>query len=413
MASARTLATACAFLLLLPCGAAAEYRLNAGDVLEIAVAGVPEMRHRAPVNLDGAISLPLIGQLDVLGLPLSQVRAKIQALLPTKVLNQRTSEGRENPVVISPDEITVSIAEYRPVYVNGDVAKPGELTYRPGMTLRQALALAGGYDIMRFRMDNPFLESADLRSEYHALWTEYARGRARIARIRSELGEAAGERGHDGDELPIPRDVAARIKSLEAEQLTTRTADYEKEKVYLKAAIKQSNQKVAVLTEQQKKEQEGTDADAADLERVRDLFQKGTIPITRVTEARRFILLSSTRLLQTMAQTAQFEKERDELGRKLERLDDQRRLELLRELQDAVVVLSNTRSRLQSVGEKLVYTGIVKSQLVRGTGANPELVLFRKDNGAIARSIVDEDIELMPGDVVEVALHQPPDLAVN
>ena len=50
------------------------------------------------------------------------------------------------------------MAEYRPVYINGDVSKPGEYPYRPATTARQLVAVAGGYDIMRIRMNNPYLE---------------------------------------------------------------------------------------------------------------------------------------------------------------------------------------------------------------------------------------------------------------
>ena len=56
--------------------AKAEYRVNIGDVLEVAVAGVPDLRQRAAVQVDGNISLPLVGALPVAGLPLSQIRAK-------------------------------------------------------------------------------------------------------------------------------------------------------------------------------------------------------------------------------------------------------------------------------------------------------------------------------------------------
>ena len=79
-------------------------------------------------------------------------------------------------MVIDPEEITVDIAEYRPVYVSGDVSKPGELGYRVGMTVRQVVALAGGYDLLRFRADrDPTMELADLRGDYETLWTEFAR----------------------------------------------------------------------------------------------------------------------------------------------------------------------------------------------------------------------------------------------
>src|SRR6201998_3549232 len=64
--------------------AKAEYRVNIGDVLEVAVPGVPELRHRAAVQLDGNISFPLAGTLSVAGLPLPQIQAKVGAALASK-----------------------------------------------------------------------------------------------------------------------------------------------------------------------------------------------------------------------------------------------------------------------------------------------------------------------------------------
>src|SRR6266702_8098108 len=103
--------------------AKAEYLVNIGDVLEVAVAGVPELRHRAAVQMDGNVSLPLVGTLPVAGLPLPQIQAKIGAALASKAFRQRTSDGRETVVVIDADEVTTVIAEYKPIYVNGDVSK--------------------------------------------------------------------------------------------------------------------------------------------------------------------------------------------------------------------------------------------------------------------------------------------------
>ena len=171
--------------------ARAEYQIEIGDVLEVAVAGVPELRSRAAVQMDGNISLPLVGMLPVAGLPLPELRAKIGAAMASKVFRQRTSDGRETVIIIEADEITATVVEYRPIYVNGDVSKPGEYPYRPSMTARQLVALAGGFEIMHVRMNNPYLESADLRSEYGSLWTKFAKEQAHMWRIKNELGDGS------------------------------------------------------------------------------------------------------------------------------------------------------------------------------------------------------------------------------
>jgi polysaccharide export outer membrane protein len=96
--------------------AKAEYLVNVGDVLEVAVAGVPELRYRAPVQIDGNISLPLAGMLPVAGLSLSQIQAKVGAALASKVFRQRNSDGREITVVLDADEVTTTVAEKRRVF---------------------------------------------------------------------------------------------------------------------------------------------------------------------------------------------------------------------------------------------------------------------------------------------------------
>jgi polysaccharide export outer membrane protein len=382
----------------------ADYRLDVGDVLEISVAGVPDLRQRVAVQFDGSISFPLLGTFIAAGLSASEVRAKIQAILTTKAFRQRASDGRDSVIVIEPDQITASVVEYRPIYVNGDVSRPGEQTYRPHMTARQAVALSGGYEIMRFRMNNPFLESADLRSEYESLWTDLAKEQAHIWRLKVELGDEANLDSKIVGESPISQSVILQIKNLETEQLKSRQEDLDREKVFLQRGVKQSDEQTQVLKEQLQKEEEGLRADTQDLQRINELFAKGAVAMPRVSETRRAMLYSATRKLQTIAQLMSVTKQRNDFARQLERLDDVRRIELLRELQDAGVRMNQLKARLQSVAEKLQFTALVRSQLVRGTGGKPEITIIRKGENGRERLLADEDSELQPGDVIEVAL---------
>ncbi|KRQ97136.1 exopolysaccharide biosynthesis protein [Bradyrhizobium valentinum] len=384
--------------------AKAEYRVNIGDTLEVAVAGVPELRHRAVVQVDGNISLPLVGTLTVAGLPLPQVRAQIGAALVSKVYRQRTSDGREVVIVIGADEVSTIVAEYRPIYVNGDVSKPGEYPYRPAITARQLVAVAGGYDIMRIRMNNPYLESADLRSEYGSLWTELAKEQARMWRIKNELGEATQLNPGVLTDVPIARSAISEIVNAETEYLKTKQSDYQQEKAFLQRGVRQGDDEVRVLSEQRKKEEEGFQADLEELQKASELYGKGSITSPRVTDARRAVLLSSTRKLQTSALLLQVKKQQDELARKLVRLDDQLRLDLLRELQETSVKLNQIREKLQSVAEKLQYTAMVRSQLVRGADTRAEIAIVRKSEKGSERIVASEDTELQPGDAVEVTL---------
>ena len=113
--------------------ARADYIAQRGDVLEVTVSGAPGLNRRVLVNSDGKIALPFLGEVEAAELSLSELRRHLEELLVA------------NNVVERPDVI-VSVAEYGPIYLDGDVAKPGEYRFHPEMTVRTAIALAGGID---------------------------------------------------------------------------------------------------------------------------------------------------------------------------------------------------------------------------------------------------------------------------
>lgn len=403
LAALAALATAC--LDVRP--AAAEYMLRTGDVLEISVAGAPDLRQRAPIGLDGSVSLPLIGEVAAAGRSMAELRADVRARTSRKEFRQRATSTRGvEPDAIAPDEVTLSIAEYRPVYLNGDVAKPGEYRFQPGLTVRKALSLAGGYDILRFRMENPFLEAADLRSAYEAGWIEYAREEARLSRVRAELRPATGlsEKIDTpvGRPLPVDQALLTQIRDVEAITLQQRQDDERKQRSHLDSLLVQNDVNIATLVRRHEAEESGTQYDEDEFKRIDELYKKGTLPMVRVAEARRVMLLSATQALQSGVELERAKTERETTRRQLEALGSGRLLELLAIEQDSQTKLAVIRTRIQALSEKLLYTGALKTQLARGTGGTPDLVLFR---GGTSGATIGLDAELEPGDVVEVALH--------
>lgn len=110
----------------------AQYRLSADDVISVTVFNEPDLSLKdARVSSTGSISMPLIGQVAVKGLTLTEVEQEIHRMYLGDYLKK-------------PD-ISVSIVEYRQFYVNGEVDKPGGFSFREGMTVERAITLAGGF----------------------------------------------------------------------------------------------------------------------------------------------------------------------------------------------------------------------------------------------------------------------------
>ena len=108
------------------------YRLASGDVVSIRVLGEEDLkREKIRLSDAGTISFPIIGEIRVLGKRVVELETLIADGLRGKYLL--------NPVV------SVTIEEYRPFFVNGQVEKSGAYPFQPGLTIRKAVSLAGGF----------------------------------------------------------------------------------------------------------------------------------------------------------------------------------------------------------------------------------------------------------------------------
>lgn len=107
------------------------YRLDAGDRLRVTVFGQSDLSNTYTVDKAGLIAFPLIGSVPARGSTPQQLEGTIAAKL-------------RNGFLRSPD-VTVEVDRYRPFYIMGEVGAPGQYVYVPGMTVQNAIAIAGGF----------------------------------------------------------------------------------------------------------------------------------------------------------------------------------------------------------------------------------------------------------------------------
>jgi protein involved in polysaccharide export with SLBB domain len=190
-------------------GRSSSYRLGVGDQIRLKVYewrratgdvyGWNALNADFRVGPDGAVSLPMLGMVPASGVSIDQLAEQISTRLQKAV------------GLATPPQASVEIVQFRPFYILGSVHHPGEYSYRPGMTVLQALSLAGG----TFRIDDPGLllvrrnllsASGDLR----VLVLEYEGLLARRARLQAEL---------DGSpQIGFPRELLERRDQSEAAQ---------------------------------------------------------------------------------------------------------------------------------------------------------------------------------------------------
>jgi len=108
------------------------YRLGGGDEIRIITFGEDQLTGEFRVDDQGQLALPLLGSVKAAGLTTQELDQSISDMLRSKNLLRDAS-------------VSVEVLTYRPIYVLGEVAKPGEYPYRPGMTMLTCVAIAGGF----------------------------------------------------------------------------------------------------------------------------------------------------------------------------------------------------------------------------------------------------------------------------
>lgn len=106
------------------------YRLAPGDKVSLQVFGQTELSGQFDVNADGNLSLPLVGSVPARNRTVAQLTSDLNTKFDRFVVNPR---------------FTLDVVTYRPVFVLGQVSRPGSFPFAAGMTVQQAVALAGGY----------------------------------------------------------------------------------------------------------------------------------------------------------------------------------------------------------------------------------------------------------------------------
>jgi polysaccharide biosynthesis/export protein VpsN len=109
----------------------AVYTLALGDVVSINVFDEPDLSFpEVKITDTGKIPFPFLGEIQATG-------------QTTKQIQESLVEGLRPDYLVDPT-VSVSIVKYRDFFLTGEVDRPGSIPYQPGLTLRQAITLAGG-----------------------------------------------------------------------------------------------------------------------------------------------------------------------------------------------------------------------------------------------------------------------------
>lgn len=126
-----------------PVEAAAQeaYVLGPGDRISVTVFGEADLSGEFQIDGQGQVPMPLIGTVNAIGESPRSLERHLVALF---------SDG----YLVNP-QISVEVLNFRPFFILGEVNNPGSFPYREGLTVLNAVALAGGFT---YRADEDDIE---------------------------------------------------------------------------------------------------------------------------------------------------------------------------------------------------------------------------------------------------------------
>lgn len=135
------------------------YLLDTGDKLRVFVYGQPNLSRIYTVDHGGWITVPLIGAVKSRGITTFDLERSLKAKLGVQYVKD--------------PHVTVDIQQNRPFFILGEVKTAGQYPYVSGMTVKVAVAIAGGYSeranerrIQITRRINGLVERLDVPDDY-------------------------------------------------------------------------------------------------------------------------------------------------------------------------------------------------------------------------------------------------------
>ena len=379
-----------------------EYLLDTGDRLRIKAHQWPEIAGEYNVAADGTVPVPAVGNVVARGLTPAQLATEIAARL-NKL--SRTASADASVTV-------VDIIRYRPIFVLGDVQKPGEYEFQPNLTVVKAISLAGGF----YRP--PFaglqrLERDAIQARGDASTQEVKAIRLRIARARL-MAET-----EDRDAFEIPDDLKAleddpdvRAMLREARQAFAANRDETAKKISgYRAAQALSEEEIRSLEQQIASESEQLVYVKRELEKMRGLAARGLAQSPRMLDLERNAaqITGARQALETNIVRAKQEIHR--LEQRIREAREEARARAREDLHDVTLALDEAetrrRTQLKLLAETEFYTASPALRSTNPVGHRFVIVRTRRD-GTQQEFTTHRHASILPGDVLEVVRESDP-----
>ncbi|MCX8279969.1 SLBB domain-containing protein [Phyllobacterium sp. 0TCS1.6C] len=345
------------------------------------------------VSEEGSLLLPLVGTMEV-----SSFDAVTMATEVSKRVQKITG-------LVNLPNVAVQIVDYPPVFLVGNVERPGEYRFRPGLTVLQAVALAGGR--YRPREEARTVEQIQYLGELQSAHGEMVRTLARIARLRAEISgqkdiEFPANLNELADEATVSSIIAEERAVFQAQSngLTQQLENLSELRRLFASEIDVLQEKVVGQEKQLKLLDD-------ELAAVKPLVERGIATTSRQSDLQRIITALQADRLDQVTAIMRARQNISQASRDAQNLVSTRQTTASTELQTAQASLDQLKIRQETAQRLLVAAGSIISGQKRGEKQEPDLTftITRKASAEPVEIAADENTLLVPGDVVRASLN--------
>ena len=371
--------------LLMPMGTSvhsAEYRLDTGDAIRVTILDEPQLGATYAVADDGSIAMPGLDRIPVRGMTLTEA---------TQAVRRKLDKTLIDPA------IAIQIETYRPFYIMGDVARPGMYPAQPGLSLLEAVAVAGGYKGASDFFDAAVTGIRAVESRSVARQKLF-QTRVLVARLEAELAGAEEFVVDFEAELAGNSAWGQEIVRREQESLKLSTAALSNELTLLERERNLRDREIAALEARIQTHAELAELLETEIKKLQALVERGVATVSRLNEERREQLRTRSDALQMTVLLNQARQAKTQLDLRLGNLPRDRRLQVLSNLREAKAEVDSLLERVQADEAVIIESDAVQHA---GTGDRLKTVFtIRHEDGTEARASEGDNIAIRPGDVV-------------
>ena len=404
-----------AIVLLTPTTGLAEIRLGKGDRVKVVIAGLSSLDFEAKVAADGSLDFAWLGNYDAESKLLTDLEAELQAASEGKLVKQYDRDGKLFIIQLEGLDVNLLHIAFNPIVVTGSVSNPGQFEFIPGMTVREAVALAGG-ESNRLMVTDVTVDATQVlrwQGDYGAAALDHAEATIRSWRISAEIAQNFDASPPEGKITAVSNNVVERIVQVQRSIMTVNRETDVGERAYFERARSQALFRIEILGLQQTNLKEALSADEEEEARVFALVQRGLAAGSRASDVRKSTVLSATRLLDLENDLAKSEQDIIKLDRQTAAYEEQR----LRNLYDSQSATEQdirlAQIRMDIVSQYLALTGsdLATSEIIAEFGL--VAIIFRSVSNEKVEITADLTTILSPGDTVEITFEQIDELGIS